>query len=157
MKPEMVEMDKWDRRFFSVCDLVSSWSEERGRKVGAVIVGPANDIRSTGYNGLPRGINADVERRHQKSEGEKYFWFEHAERNAIYNAARSGTSIEGCTLYSSLFPCADCVRAIIQSGIAHLKTYSPPQSDPTFARSFEVSSEMLAEAGVRVSFFERAS
>lgn len=154
MKHETTDMDKWDRRFFDICNLIASWSEERGRKVGAVIVGPANEIRSTGYNGLPRGIRSDVEHRHQKSEGEKYLWFEHAERNAIYNAARSGTSVEGCTLYSSLFPCADCVRAIIQSGISHLKTYSAPESDATFARSFEVSAEMLQEANVRVSVFK---
>ena len=156
MAHEVIEMNKWDQRFFSVCELVSSWSDDRGRKVGAVIVGPANEIRSTGYNGIPRGVRSDVELRHERADGEKYHWFEHAERNAIFNAARSGAIVEKCTLYSSLFPCADCARAIIQSGIAHLKTYSPPQADAAFARSFEVSSEMLAEADILVSLFNRS-
>lgn len=147
-------MTKWDRRFFAVCDLVASWSEDRSRQVGAVIVGPGHEIRSTGYNGFPRGVKAE-EARHSKDNGEKYFWFEHAERNAIYNAARHGTGLEGCTLYANLFPCADCVRAVIQSGIAFLKTYEMPAAEVTYARSFIVSMEMLTEAGIKVTTYRR--
>ena len=153
MKFQLQKMDKWDARFFSVCELIASWSEDKSRKVGAVIVGAAHEIRSTGYNGLPRGINSEIALRHERADGEKYFWFEHAERNAIFNAARSGTSIENTTIYCSLFPCADCVRAIIQSGIIHLKTFETPINDPSFERSFAVSTEMLQEAGIRVSVF----
>jgi dCMP deaminase len=133
---------------------ISHWSEDKSRKIGAVIVGNANEIRSTGYNGLPRGVNGDVPLRHNKELGEKYHWYEHAERNAIYNAARSGIALEGCTIYSTLFPCAECARAIIQSGLSTLKTYTPPLGDKNYERSFEVSIELLSEAHVNVVFFQ---
>jgi dCMP deaminase len=146
-------MNKWDKRFFDMCDLVSSWSEDASRKVGAVIVGPNNEVRSIGYNGLPRGIRGDIPRRHDRLENEKYYWFEHAERNAIYNAARSGIPVAGCRIYASLFPCADCARAIIQSGISQLYSYSHPENDTTFEKSFSIATEMLAEAGLEVRLF----
>ncbi len=153
MMPSPSVMSKWDARFFGVCDLLASWSEDQSRKVGAVIVGPANEIRATGYNGLPRGVNGNVDERHSRSEGEKYYWFEHAERNAIFNAARVGVSIEGCRIYTSLFPCSDCLRGIIQSGIAQLNTYNRPLSDVTFERSFQVAFEMLMEANIDIRIF----
>lgn len=154
--PEEVYTDqnKWDKRFFKLSLEIASWSDDRGRKVGAVIVGEGNTILSTGYNGLPRGIHGDDEKRHTRLDGEKYLWFEHAERNAIYNAARNGVSISGARLYSTLFPCADCGRAIIQSGLAELITLSPPAGELTYLRSMEVSLEILREANVRVRFLE---
>jgi dCMP deaminase len=121
--------------------------------VGCIIVGSGREIRSTGYNGLPRGI-LNSERRHSRDENEKYYWFEHAERNAIFNAARSGTSLIDCRMYVNLFPCADCTRAIIQSGINQLNTFMPQESEVFFKRSFEVSKEMFSEANVDLKFFE---
>ncbi|MBL4731548.1 MAG: dCMP deaminase [Rhizobiaceae bacterium] len=151
----LTKPNHWDIRFFELCDLVASWSEDRGRKVGAVIVGQSNEIRSTGYNGFPRKVNPIPKERHNRANGEKYFWFEHAERNAIYNAARHGSIIENCRIYCSMFPCADCVRAIIQSGIIELNTFSAPLDDDTFKRSFEVSRIMLNEAGIKVRLFNQ--
>jgi dCMP deaminase len=155
MEVRLQSMEKWDSRFFDLCSLVASWSEDRSRKVGAVIVGPANEVRSLGFNGLPRGVSAEDETRHSRTDGEKYYWFEHAERNAIYNAARTGTSLSGCRIYTSLFPCADCTRAIIQSGIVQLNTFSAPEAEETFLRSFQVSKAMLSEAGVEVRYFRK--
>jgi dCMP deaminase len=154
---QMDTMNKWDRRFFDLGRLVSSWSEDRSRKVGAVIVGPANDLRAIGYNGLPRGVRSNVEERHDRTANEKYYWFEHAERNAIYNAARSGIATEGCRLYTTLFPCADCARAIIQSGIVELNSFSPPESEEIFGRSFEVARSMFSEAKLLVRLFSEDS
>ncbi|MCK1642370.1 dCMP deaminase [Bradyrhizobium sp. 157] len=153
MTDETRAREKWDRRFFELCRLVATWSEDRSRKVGAVVVGPANDIRAIGFNGLPRKVDGNQQGRHSKQDGEKYYWFEHAERNAIYNAARSGISTEGCRMYSSLFPCADCVRGIIQSGIVELNTFQEPESDEFFRRSFEVARAMLKEAAVEIRIF----
>jgi len=150
-------MSKWDRRFFELCNLLGAWSEERSRRVGCVIVGPSNDVRSVGFNGLPRGVSGNVEERHDRGGGEKYYWFEHAERNAIYNAARAGTAIGGCQMYSNLFPCADCARGIIQSGIVQLKTFCPPDSDLVFSRSFEVATAMMSEAGIQVQIYQPLS
>jgi len=144
---------RWDNRFMELSDFVSNWSEERGRKVGAVIVGTQNTIVSMGYNGMPRGISAQPEDRHDKQNSEKYYWFEHAERNAIYNAARIGIALEGTKIYSSLFPCADCARAIIQSGIVELVTRKPPEFEENFARSMNVSLELLTEASILVRFY----
>ena len=77
-------------------------------------------IVSTGYNSFPRGIDDNVAERQERPE--KYFWFEHAERNAIYNAARIGVSTKGCTMFLTCdIPCADCARGIINAGI--IKVY----------------------------------
>jgi dCMP deaminase len=154
MLSKLLPMSPWDRRFFELCALLGSWSEDRSRQVGCVIVGKANEIRATGFNGLPRGVKGKMDERHNPQNGEKYYWFEHAERNAIYNAARVGTSLESCRLYVSLFPCADCARAVIQAGIVSVNTHSPPQSDRVYSRSFEVTIEMLREGGVDLNIYE---
>ena len=100
----------WDERFMEMARTIAGWSKDRSRKVGCVIVGPGKEIRASGYNGFPRDVNDDVEARHQRPA--KYRWTEHAERNAIYNAARSGVSTMGCVIYLPWFPCMDCSRAI---------------------------------------------
>ena len=93
----------WDIRWMALAQFIATWSKDRGRKVGAVIVGPDNEIRSTGYNGIPRGVNDDVEERHEATNGEKYLWVSHAERNAIYNAAIVlDPAQSGCPGYWSL-------------------------------------------------------
>ena len=153
MNLKKYEMDRWDKRFFDLCNLISSWSEDPHRIVGAVIVGSGNQILSTGYNGYPRGV-ISKEERFSRVNREKFHWSEHAERNALYNAARSGVATEGMTLYSSVFPCSDCARGIIQSGIRRLKTFRAPEKDPSFERGFVVSSIMLEEAGIDVQLFD---
>ncbi len=142
---------KWAKRFLGLCDHVSSWSEDRDFQVGCVIVGPGQEIRATGYNGLPRGVASDDDERFDRPSGEKFFWIEHAERNAIYNAARSGAQLAGCTLYVNRFPCADCGRGIIQSGIACVVCPPIPEADGALDHSFQVSAKMLDEAGIDVS------
>ncbi|USG62018.1 deaminase [Sneathiella marina] len=139
---------KWHQRFMGLCNHISEWTEDRDFKVGAVIVGPDNEIRSTGFNGLPRDIEADEEDRFNRESGEKFFWFEHAERNAIYNAARFGAAISGCTIYVNRYPCADCARAIIQSGIKTLCCPAKPLNDGALDHSFDVSEILLKEAGI---------
>jgi len=89
----------WDEYFVAIAELVCFRSKDRSTKVGAVIVGPDNEIRSTGYNSFVRGINDTIEERQQRPE--KYFWFEHAERNAIYCAARHGASLKGYFFYNN--------------------------------------------------------
>jgi dCMP deaminase len=89
--------------------------------MGSVIVDKDNVLVATGYNSLPRGIEIDIEeKRLSRDGGEKYFWMEHAERNAIYNAARRGTELKNCKLYVPWAPCTDCARGIIQTGIAEV-------------------------------------
>lgn len=146
--------DLWNKRFLEVCNTVAGWSEDRDRHVGAVVVGPGNEIRATGYNGLPRGVKASSDARFDRPSGEKFFWIEHAERNAIYNAARSGAALDGCTIYVNRFPCADCARAIIQSGIVRVVSPAIPENDGALDHSFQVAAVMLSEAGVKVSHIQ---
>lgn len=147
---EQSKQQKWHRRFFDLSDHISKWTEDRDFSVGAVIVDDAHVVRSTGYNGLPRGISDKDETRFDRKSGEKFFWFEHAERNAIYNAARMGTPLDGCTIYVNRFPCSDCARAIIQSGIASVYCPPKPVNDGALDHSFDVSEVLLKEAGLTV-------
>jgi dCMP deaminase len=123
--------------------------------VGSVIVGPGNEIRGTGYNGFPRKVSAHDEARYSRENGEKYLWFEHAERNAIYNMARAGTSTLGCRVYVDNFPCADCARAIIQSGIVQINSFAADTMDANFARHYRVAETMFLESGVEVRLFRK--
>jgi dCMP deaminase len=131
---------------------VAEWSKDRSRKVGAVIVGPANEVRAIGFNGFPRGIDDDAEYRHERPE--KYVWAEHAERNAIYNAARVGIPVAGCRMYVPWFPCMDCARAIIQTGLSVLIANRPDIADPKWGGDFQRAIELLEEAGVQIVWFE---
>ena len=139
----------WDEYYLEICKVVGARSKDPNTKLGCIIVGPAHEIRTTGYNSFPRGIRDDVPERLVRPE--KYLWIEHAERNAICNAARCGTPLEGCTLFVEIMPCMDCARAIVQAGIrevvvstARMNQYSSEYYDQHFGNS-EV---LLKEAGV---------
>ena len=146
---------KWDRRWMALAQLIATWSKDRGRKVGAVIVGPDNEIRSTGFNGIPRGVNDDVEERHDAASGEKYLWVSHAERNAIYNAALLGVSTKGCTLYVPWYPCIECAKAIVQAGIGKLVCFEPDLTDSNWGKDFEKSLIILGEGNVVTKLVEQ--
>lgn len=130
-----------------VAGVIASWSKDLSTKVGCVIVGDAGQILATGYNGIPRGVSDDVPARHERPE--KYLWFEHAERNAIYNAARSGLSLVGSTLYIPWHPCADCARGIIQSGIQTVVLGQGPLHE-RWTDTVDVARLMFEEAGIVV-------
>jgi len=146
-------MSSWHRYFMQMARLVASKSKDQSTKVGCVIVGPDNEVVSTGFNGFPRGVDEAPADRWQRPI--KYMRVEHAERNAIYNAARIGVSTKGCTAYMDALPCADCARALIQAGIAHIVyNRDNPFRDATRAHwedSIEVGMSMLAEAGVTIT------
>lgn len=102
--------------FINIARTISTASKDTSSKFGAVIIDSYGSIRSTGYNSFPRNCLDSLSQRFERPE--KYFWFEHAERNAIYNAARMGTSVNNCVIYvNDGLPCMDCARAIHQSGI----------------------------------------
>lgn len=103
--------------WFNHAMLMAKKSKDPRTKVGAVIVNQDNrQLVSEGYNGPPRGFPADAYL-HTLDKPTKALVCEHAERNAIYNAARLGMSTNNCDIYVTLTPCNDCARAIIQSGI----------------------------------------
>jgi dCMP deaminase len=140
----------WDQRWVDLAELVASWSKDRSRKTSAVIVDSRNVLLSIGWNGFPRGVDDGVECRHERPA--KYQWTEHAERNAIYNAAAKGISTVGCRMYLPWYPCADCARAVIQAGIVELIAVEPDWQDRNWAVDFAVVKGMLEEAGVSVRF-----
>jgi len=138
----------WDEYFISLLQPIAAKSKDPSTKVGAIIVGPNREIRSTGYNDLPRGVVHTDERVERPA---KYLYTEHAERNAIYNAARNGVSVVGTTLYCDMFPCAPCARGIIQAGVTRLVCAQAPRTgDKNWEESQNAAMEMLLEAGVEV-------
>jgi dCMP deaminase len=142
----------WNDRWMDLAQLVASWSKDRSRKTGAVIVDDRNVLVAIGWNGFPRGIDDDRPERHERPA--KYQWTEHAERNAIYNAAAKGIGTQGCRMYVSWYPCADCARAIIQAGIKSLICVEPNWNDPQWGPDFATVKEMLYEAGIASRFLD---
>jgi len=145
----MAKITKWDKRWMDLAENISEWSKDINTKTGAVIVGSENTEISFGYNGFPRGANDDgYPKRYEKPD--KYHWTEHAERNAIYKAARNGQSLIGTKMYCTYFPCSDCARAIIQSGIEKLYTKKPDFNHHKWGESWVEAIIMLKECGVEV-------
>lgn len=126
------------------------YSKDRSTKVGALIIGTDNEPLSWGYNGFPRGVNDERPERHDRNR-EKYKWSEHAERNAIFSAARSGHKLLGSRIYSSSLPnCIDCARAIIQAGIKEVYVEAEAVSQPRWKDDWELIKVMYEEAGVKL-------
>lgn len=142
--------NKWHYRFMELAFLISTWSKDTSTKTGAVVVGPDREIRATGYNGFVRGVDDDIPERMERPT--KYDFFEHAERNAIYNACLTGTSLKGCIMYATHAPCTDCARAIIQAGIKTVVTNKIiiDENTPkgTWRDKLEYSAQMFKEAGI---------
>ena len=151
----MRTIPSWPNYFRALAETVHQRSKDTNTNIGAVLVGENNQIISTGYNSFPAGIKDDVPARFERPE--KYFWFEHAERNAIYNAAKSGVSTNGATIYLSCScPCADCARAIINSGVKTVwmqkgDTTSNPQKWEEHSKR---SLEMFNESGILIRYYE---
>ena len=146
---------RWVEYFRTLAHTVKIKSKDVNTQIGAVIVGKDKEIVSTGYNSFPRGIDDKKDKRQERPE--KYFWFEHAERNAIYNAARIGVSTKGTTMYLSCgVPCSDCARGIINAGIIRIfcEKGGSASNSPKWDESAERSWEMFDEAGVNVQFYD---
>ena len=136
----------WDEYFMGIAMLAACRSKDPNTQVGACIVSQDNIIISTGYNGMPKGCSDDVfpwDRSAQIENDTKYPYVVHAELNAILNA--NGRDLRGSRIYVALFPCNECAKAIIQSGVKEVLYLSDKYADttPTIA-----SKRMLDAAGV---------
>ena len=140
----------WDEYFMGLAVLSSMRSKDPSTQVGACIVDKDNKIVSVGYNGMPHSCSDDVFP-WGKGDGldSKYLYVCHAELNAILNSHYG--SVKGCTLYSTLFPCNECAKAIIQSGIKTV-VYADNKYDGT--PSVEASKRLMNAAGVRYYQYE---
>ena len=191
-------MKSWKQYFIDLTIAVASKSKDPSRQVGCVIVGPDSEIRSTGFNGFPRGVRetsnfehevVDVDKDIQTQNTlykcscgkiiedkysddinkvpahfgdrdkvlsrrwdrpQKYQYVEHAERNAIYNAARMGVPLNGCIAFVSLAPCVGCSRALAQAGIVEVYGPAFPAADDiTYTEyHFDIAQIILQEAGI---------
>lgn len=144
----MTNTKLWDYRFLQLAETVSSWSKDPSRKVGSVIVDSNRRVVSLGYNGFPRGVSDSAERYADREFKLKLVC--HAERNALDN---SSASVEGATLYATLFPCNECVKSIIQRGISKVVTIVPePGKNQLFY--LPISYMMLQESGVELHQYD---
>lgn len=139
---------KWDLRFIGLAQHISTWSKDPSTKVGCVVVGEDREIRSTGFNGFPRGINDDEERLTDREK--KYPLICHAEENAIMHAARIGVSLKDSTAYVTWPPCSRCARSLIQAGIREIVYPETGKIPERWIEDFTISDSMLNEAGVAV-------
>lgn len=133
----------WDEYFMGVALLAARRSKDPNTQVGACIVSQENIILSTGYNGLPNGCSDDVYPWTREGAETKYPYVVHAELNAILNSG--GRLLRGAKLYVALFPCNECAKAIIQSGIREVIYLSDKYAGLDSTRA---SKRMLDSAGV---------
>ena len=141
-------MTNWDQRFLNLAKHISEWSKDPSTKVGCVVVGPDREIRSTGFNGLPRGIEDNDERLNNREI--KYPLICHAEENAIMHAARIGISLKDCTAYVTWPPCTRCARSLIQAGVSTIIYPKEIEIPDRWMEDFNLSLNMLKEARINI-------
>ena len=139
---------KWDIRFLKLATHISEWSKDPSTRVGCVVVGPDREVRSTGFNGFPRGIQDSDERLTNRDL--KYPLICHAEENAIMHAARIGLALKGCTAYVTWPPCTRCARSLIQAGVSEIVIPSGLEIPDRWRDDFEMSMGLLREAEVTI-------
>lgn len=118
----------WNDHHMAIALVTSQRSPDPNTQVGACIVDKKNRILGTGYNGPPRGLGQSTMPwdREGKPEYTKYAYVVHAERNAIFNC---NYNIEGATLYVTMFPCNECAKDILQTGIERVIYLTNPYKD----------------------------
>lgn len=144
----------WDEYFMGVAMLAAQRSKDPSTQVGACIVSPDNKILSIGYNGLPIGCSDEDfpwEKDDETPDHCKYYYSTHSELNAILNYR--GGSLEGSKIYVTLFPCNECAKAIIQSGIKTLIYADDKYADTP---GVIASKRMLDSAGVKYTHYENS-
>ena len=141
----------WDEYFMSIALLSAKRSKDPSTQVGACIVDNDHKVVSIGYNGMPRHCDDD-DLTWEKGEGlnSKYLYVCHAEFNAILNT-RDGSRLNGCTVYVTLFPCNECAKAIIQTGIKKVIYLSDKYKDQI---NMQASRRLLKAAGVEVEEYK---
>ena len=147
----------WDEYFFNLIREIARKSKDPSTQVGCIIVSPENEFVSAGFNGFPRGVRDNIEEVPERYErSKKLLYTEHAERNAIYTAARRGTALDGCKMYVEWHPCADCMRGIIQTGIKEVvlngrsEAFNNKKLQERWKDSIEAAAQMAEERHLQV-------
>ena len=147
-------ISKVDLKFLELSNQLRRESHDPHRQVGAVIVSPDGSLLAAGSNKPPATLGYTLEdslKAIAQDPTWKYFNFEHAERNAINDAHNRGVSLEGGTLFCTLFPCADCARAIVAAGIVRLVVpsgYGSSLRDSKWADHYRYAQEIFDRADV---------
>ncbi|MDR3344624.1 MAG: dCMP deaminase family protein [Oscillospiraceae bacterium] len=139
----------WDEYFMGLALLSSRRSKDPSTQVGACIVNTQNRIMSVGYNGMPSGCSDDEFPWEREGEDNKYLYVCHAELNAILNSG--GRNLQDCRIYTALFPCNNCAKAIIQSGIREVCYLSDKYADKP---EFIAARRMFTAAGITLRKLE---
>ena len=138
-------------------------SHDPHRPVGVVIADRTGSIISTGSNRPPERFafeQADTLEAIRHDPSWKYYMMEHAERNAILEALKRGSSLKGAVMYGTLFPCSDCARAIVAAGIERLVVPKPgihPERDERWRSHYEYARKIFDLGGVQVDFYDPAA
>lgn len=143
-------LTKWDLRFLKIAHEVCTWSKDPSTKCGCVLVKDRRVI-ATGYNGFPANISDTFERYNNREF--KLAVVVHAEKNALFNAAKNGSTTEGCTAYITWPPCCQCASALIQAGVTLVVCPNPNTAPTRWVENFLLANELLFEAGVTVLYY----
>ena len=135
----------WDQYFMGIAKLSALRSKDPNTSVGACIVGNDNKILSVGYNGMPAGCSDDEYPWDREGDplDTKYLFVCHAELNALLNY--TGTNLQGARIYTTLFPCNECTKALIQSGISEVIYMEDKYRDTP---SVMAAKRMMKSAGI---------
>ena len=141
----------WDQYFMGMAHLSAMRSKDPNTRVGACIVNPQKRVVGLGYNGFPYGCEDDEFpwEREGDTLNTKYAYVVHGELNAILNC--KGKDLTGCRIYVGLFPCNECAKAIIQSGIKEVVYLSDKYAETDIVKA---SKRMLNAAGVKLTQLE---
>ena len=140
----------WRERFLGLAKEYSTWSKDPSAQIGAVAIDPiTRRVLSGGYNGFPRGLADTVERLNDRPTKLKYVV--HAEANMIYNATRSGVSLQDTHVFVHGLPiCSECAKALIQVGVKKVYIEYTSLVTERWNESWKLSKEMFEECGIEV-------
>lgn len=140
-----------EKRLMARAVEVSQASKDPSRKIGAVIANAKGEELVSGYNHFPTGVSEEPEERWERPI--KYDYIGHAETNAIGEAARTGVATDGTKMVVNLFPCLNCTKTVLASGVKELVTVTPDFDDPKWGPEFVFAKKILEEAGVKLRLF----
>ena len=149
-----------DRSVIAQLAAVRDLSHDPDRQVGVLIVDNQGNILSSGSNKPPEAYHYSRADTHNAVKSDplwKYYMLEHAERNAVINAMQNGVDLHGSTLYGTLFPCADCARAVVAAGVVRVVVpasgLNPPR-DQKWREHYEYAQKVFELSGVQVDHYE---
>jgi len=144
-----------DLRFIELADIVSTFSQDKSTKIGAVLVDDNGIVLETAFNTFPKGLDTTIQSRFERPD--KYLYTEHAERALLYKCCKNGIKTNGTTMYIQWFSCAECARAIIMSGVKTVVCQEPDfkndEKSQRWEESQKVAMQMFKEAGIEIIYY----